>query len=484
VILSALPEFFLASMIGVILLVDLFIPKKDSAIVYGLTQLTLVISLVLILCIPALPIQTLFHDHFIWDPMTKLAQIAILLLSFFCLVYVRDYLKQRDQMNEYYVLALFSILGMLVTVSTYHLISLYLGLELIALPLYALIALQPRNLIAPEAAMKYFILGAIASALLLYGISLIYGACNRLDLTALHRFLSSDSKMSWLGIVGLVFVLAGLAFKLGAVPFHSWVPDVYQGASNAVTLLIGGAPKIAALILMIRFFPVQAVTGHSAWPLVISQYLLPLISVLSFALGNLVAIVQSNLKRMLAYSSMAHIGYALLGLVAGTPEGYSASFFYMIAYAIMAVCAFGWLAVLSRQNIEIETLADLRGLNTQHPWLAFMMLIVMFSMAGIPPALGFFAKLAILEALIVTHHVVLAVLAIIFAIIGAYYYLNVVKVMYFEQQSEHPVTFVTALDARVMLSINALMLLVLGVFPSQLFELTRFVFLGITRPVY
>ncbi|WP_342219472.1 NADH-quinone oxidoreductase subunit NuoN [Rickettsiella endosymbiont of Miltochrista miniata] len=475
----ATPEIALLLMTCVILLLELFVEQKSSLLTYSATQVSLVITLALVMHLQHVPAQFLFHQHFTWDLVAYFIKLCILIFSVFAFVYARDAIKQLHMHSgEYYLLGLFSILGMLVLTSANSLLSLYLGLELLSFPLYAMVALQRQSSQAAEAAMKYFILGALASGLFLYGLSLLYGATHSLILPTIHQALLVGGQSHVLLSTGLIFILAGTAFKIGAAPFQLWVPDVYQGAPTPVTLFISAAPKIAGLALAIRLLVDAMPSLFSYW-----QPLLAVIAILSFSLGNLVAIVQSNLKRMLAYSAIAHMGYGLLGLVAGTAMGYAMSLFYMLAYGLMALAAFGLLVVMS-QSGQVEHISDLRGLNARNPWLALMMLLAMFSMAGIPPTIGFFAKLGILEALISAHLLWIATLAIIFAIIGAYYYINVIKVMYFEEPAPTTPCLLVAPDAYLALSINAILLLVLGLFPSQLIWLAKAVFFTINHPVY
>lgn len=476
----ALPEVSLLSMIVIVLLIGLFVKQKQDLVNYIAAQLSLTITFCLVFHAHSLPAQVLFHQHYVWDSVACVIKLALLILSLFAFVYARDFIKQKQiNSGEFYLLGLFSILGMLILTSANSLLSLYLGLELLSMPLYALVALQRGCAHSAEAAMKYFILGALASGLFLYGLSLLYGSTHALAIPAIQQALLQGGQSPLILSIGLIFIVAGIAFKLGAAPFQLWVPDVYQGAPTAVTLFIGAAPKVAGLAMAIRLLIEALPSLHAYW-----QPLLAIIALASFSLGNLVAIVQSNLKRMLAYSAIAHIGYTLLGLVAGSAFGYAMSLFYVFMYALMALAAFGVLIVVSQSGYEVEHIKDLQGLNARSPWLAFLMLIIMFSMAGIPPTAGFFAKLGILQALIAAHQLWLATLAIIFAIIGSYYYLNVVKVMYFEEpEPTHTPLHITQ-DAYLALSINAILLLVLGLFPSQLIWLTSAAFLTITHPVY
>jgi NADH-quinone oxidoreductase subunit N len=476
----ASPEIFLLGMICIVLLLELFVKQKQGLVSYIAAQTSLVITWCLVFCLHSVPAQVLFNQHFTWDLVAYFIKLTVITLSIFVFVYARDAIKQKSvNFGEFYLLGLFSILGMLILTSANSLLSLYLGLELLSFPLYALVALKRQCTNSAEAAMKYFILGALASGLFLFGLSLIYGATHSLIISAISQTLLQGGQFSAMLSAGLVFIVAGIAFKLGAVPFQLWVPDVYQGAPTPVTLFIGAAPKVAGLAMAIRLLIDTLSSLHHQW-----QPLLAIIAICSFSLGNLVAIVQTNLKRMLAYSAIAHIGYTLLGLVAGSPFGYAMSLFYILIYALMAMGAFGLLIVVSQSGHEIEHISDLRGLNARSPWLAFLMLIIMFSMAGIPPTAGFFAKMGILQALIDVHQIWLATVAIIFAIIGSYYYIYVVKVMYFEDPEPTNQTLQPALDAYLALSINAILLLVLGLFPSQIIWLARAAFLTISHPVY
>lgn len=475
----AIPEIALLVMTCIILLIDLFMGKKNNGLTYIATQLSLLITLALLIHLHSIPSQLLFHQHYTWDLVAYFIKLCILIFSLFAFVYARDAIKTLHiHSGEYYLLGLFSILGMMVLTSANSLLTLYLGLELLSFPLYAMVSLQRQSSLSAEAAMKYFILGALASGLFLYGLSLLYGVTHSLILPTIHQALLTGGQSSVLLSTSLIFILAGIAFKIGAAPFQLWVPDVYQGAPTPVTLFISAAPKIAGLALAIRLLVNTLPSLFTYW-----QPLLALIAMLSFSLGNLVAIVQSNLKRMLAYSAIAHMGYGLLGLVAGTAMGYAMSLFYMLAYGLMALAAFGLLVVMSKSG-QIEHINDLKGLNARSPWLALMMLLVLFSMAGIPPTIGFFAKLGILESLISVNLIWIATLAIIFAIIGAYYYIYVIKVMYFEEPEPTVADLPVANDAYLALSINAILLLVLGLFPSQIIELAKAVFFTINHPVY
>ena len=467
-----LPEIFVLVMTCVVLLVDLFVEQREQSLTYVLTQLTLVGAILLTLLLYPISTTVTFHGFIIHDHLTSLLRLAIYISSLFVFLYSRDYFRQYDMgKGEPYILGLFSILGMMVLVAAHNFLGIYLGLELMSLPIYALVALQRDSEQAAEAGMKYFVLGAIASGMLLYGLSLIYGATGSLDISMVAQAIAQTSATHMLILIfGLVFVVAGLAFKLGVVPFHMWVPDVYAGAPNAATLFIAVAPKIAVFGMVIRLL-VQAMPAlHLQW-----QELFIVMSLLSMVLGNVVAIAQTNLRRMFAYSTIAHGGYMLLGFAAGTAAGFAASMFYTIAYAIMSLGGFGVVTLLAKKGFAVTSIEDLRGLNERNPWLAFMLLLLLFSMAGIPPSIGFFAKIGLLEALVSAHLVWLAAVTLIIAVIGSYYYLNVVKVMYFESPRNNQ-PFRIAIDAKIAMSINGLAILFFGLFPSGLIHLSRMAF--------
>ncbi len=461
-----LPEIFVLSMGVIILLLDLFFKSNKPNITYFLSQLTLIGSAILSLRLYHLPSTLVFSSTFILDPLASVLKIAIDIIMLLVFWFAKDYVKEKTiPYTEFYVLSLFAVLGMMVLVSAHNFIVLFLGVELSALPVYAMVALWKKSPNGSEAAIKYFVIGALASGMLLYGLSMLYGATGSLDISVI-----SQSPHDLILVFGLVFVLASIAFKFGAAPFHSWVPDVYQGAPNAVTLLISTAPKIAALGMAFRLLVNALPVLEPQW-----QQVFIVIAIASMAVGNIAAIIQTNLKRMLAYSSIAQMGYMSLGLLSGNAAGDAAALFYILSYSIMVAGAFGLLTILSREGIEVENIQDLHGLNGRNPWLAFMLLLIMFSMAGIPPTVGFFAKMGVLEALIRVHLVWLATLALIFAIIGAYYYINVVKVMYFEEpKNQFPMR--CNVQARVAISITGMSVLLLGIFPSGLINVCHAVF--------
>lgn len=468
----AIPEMFMLSMICVILLCDVFVQQERRIITHFLTQFTLVVTALISLSLFHMPTTITFSGLFILDPVASLLKILIYIAGFFVFWYSRDYLSVRSiSLGENYILGLLAILGMMVLVSSHNFLTLFLGVELSALPVYAMVALWRESHDGSEASMKYFVIGALASAMLLYGLSMLYGVAGSLDMSVVANTLANtDVSSNIIFIFGLVFVLVGVAFKFGAAPFHMWVPDVYQGAPSPMTLFISSVPKIAAYGMAVRLL-IDALPGlHIQW-----QEILILISILSMALGNFAAIVQNNLKRMLAYSSIAHMGYMLLGLLCGTPAGYAAGLFYMLSYAIMAIGGFAFIVLLSKAGFEADHINDLKGLNERNPWLAFMLLLLMFSMAGIPPSVGFFAKLGVLEALIGVHLIWLAALALVFAIIGAYYYIRVVKVMYFEEP-DNSVPFTYSKDLAIAMSINGIAVLYFGIFPDSLISICRAAF--------
>lgn len=472
----ALPEIFVVAMIAFILLFEVLIRKRYRGLTYVLVQITLLIAF----WFTALQYQSIssaivtFSGNYILDKLSVLTKLFVLVISMFSFMYARDYIRDRDiARGEYYILGLIAVLGMMIMASGYNLLTIYLGLELLSMPLYTMVAMQKDSRVASEAAMKYFVMGALASGLLLYGISLIYGATGTIDIPAIAQHLSTASSIEKnAAILGLVFILSGLVFKLGAVPFHMWVPDVYQGAPTSVTLFIASAPKIATLAIVVRIL-VQALPSLTIqW-----DHVLVVVALLSMFSGNLLAIAQTNIKRMLAYSSIAHIGYMLLGVIAGPydPQGYSAAMFYAFTYVLVAAGAFAIIAILSNKGVEFDKLDDYQGLNARNPWLAFMMLLLMFSMAGVPPTVGFFAKLGLLEALVSAHYVWLAALALLFAIIGAYYYLRIIKLMYFEEPKEQGEGRRIRIRFGLLtaVSLNGVAALLLGIFPSGLIDMCR-----------
>ncbi|MCB1792028.1 MAG: NADH-quinone oxidoreductase subunit NuoN [Gammaproteobacteria bacterium] len=466
-----LPEMFLLAAACVVLVVDLFLTERTRLVTYGLSLLTLVATLGLVQYAAGPVKEVILDGSFVRDPMADVLKSALLLVSLFAFVYAKDYLRALGILRgEYYVLGLFAILGMMVMISANSFLTVYLGLELLALCLYALVAFHRDSKTGAEAAMKYFVLGALASGMLLYGISMVYGATGQLVLPEVASMIAAGNADSTVLVFGLVFIVIGVSFKFGAVPFHMWVPDVYHGAPTAVTLFLGSAPKIAAFALAIRLL----VDGLGEL-LVQWQDMLVILAVLSMALGNVVAIAQTNLKRMLAYSTISHVGFIFLGLIAGTDKGFSAAMFYAIVYALTAAGGFVVVTMLSRNGFDAENIHDLKGLNDRSPWLAFMMMLILFSMAGVPPTVGFFAKLFVLDAVVSVDMVWLAGVAVFFSIIGAFYYLRAIKAMYFDKPIDNTV-LVSAIDTRLMMSVNGLAMLGFGLFPAALLGACRAAF--------
>lgn len=472
----ALPEIFILCMACIILVVDVFLSERFRIVTYILVLTTLVAAFfITVQQYHEYPIPIItFSGHYILDKMAVITKLFIFVVAFFAFIYSREYIRERKiARGEYYILGLFSVLGMQVMASAYSFLTIYLGLEVSTLPLYAMVAMQKDSRPATEAAMKYFVTGALASGLLLYGISMIYGVAGTVDILGVANALQGASHAHFLVLsMALAFILAGIVFKFGAVPFHMWVPDVYTGAPTSVTLFITSAPKIAAFAITMRIL-VEALPSMTVqW-----EHILVAVAVLSMFTGNVLAIAQTNIKRMLAYSSIAHIGYTLLGVLAGpdSAQGYSAAMFYITTYVIVAAGAFGVIALLSTHGIELDQLNDYRGLNARSPWLAFIMLLLMFSMAGVPPTVGFFAKLGLLEALVEAHYVWLAALALLFAIIGAYYYLRVVMLMYFEEPQSNLIGTKISVAPGIMtaISVNGFAALALGLLPSSLIDMCR-----------
>jgi NADH-quinone oxidoreductase subunit N len=460
-----LPEIFVLSMACVILVLDLFLSDEERFISYWLTQLTLVFAAVITLAVSNGQTELVFFGTYIADAMGSTLKVFIYLVTALAFLYSRHYLSERDLFKgEFYVLGLFGMLGMMVMVSAHSMLTVYLGLELLSLSLYAMVAFNRDAYPCSEAAMKYFVLGALASGMLLYGMSILYGLTGTLDIADIANSLSQQQATAPL-VFATTFVVVGLAFKLGAVPFHMWVPDVYQGAPTPVTLYLGSASKIAAFAMVMRLLVESMGALQSEW-----QGMLIALAVLSLAIGNVVAIAQTNLKRMLAYSTISHVGFLLLGILSGTQHGYAASMFYIITYALMAAGAFGMIILLSRAGFEADEIDDFKGLNQRNSWFAFMMLILMFSMAGVPPTVGFYAKLSVLEAVVDIDMIWLAAVAVFFSVIGAFYYIRLIKVMYFDT-AEDKQPLASQFDLRLGLTANGLAVLLLGIFPGSLMAL-------------
>jgi NADH-quinone oxidoreductase subunit N len=463
---AASAEIFVLGAICLILLVDVFLDDEQRWISYALTLASLVGAAAVTLNFGVDARISAFSGTFVADPMGDVLKLFTYATIGAALIYSREYLERRGLFKgEYFILALVAMLGIMVMTSAGSLITVYLGLELLSLSLYAMVAIDRDSSIPAESAMKYFVLGAIASGMMLYGFSIVYGMTGTLQLDELALAVR-ETGADKLGLVfGLVFIVAGIAFKFGAVPFHMWVPDVYHGAPTPVTLLIGSAPKIGSFVLAIRVLAEGLGAMVESW-----QNMLIVLAVLSMAIGNVVAIAQSNLKRMLAYSTISHVGFILLGILAGTTDGYRAAMYYTMAYVIMAIGSFAMIILLSREGFEADEIDDFRGLNRKSPWFAAVMAMLMFSTAGVPPFIGFWAKLAVLGAVIDVGLAWLAAVAVVFSVIGAYYYLRVVKVMYFDEPvDEYGLQAGGAI--RTVLSLNGIAVLVLGIFPSVLIEI-------------
>jgi NADH-quinone oxidoreductase subunit N len=478
--IAVFPEIMLLVMGCFILLMDLWVKSPMRTLTYVLTLITLGL-VAAVQAAYAIGGETFygFGNMVVVDPMGSWLKCFSSIALMVTLVYGRPYAFARDMLRggEFFTLSLFALLGMFVMISGHNFLVIYMGLELLTLCSYALVALRRDNAIASEAAMKYFVLGALASGFLLYGLSMLYGATGSLQLNEVFNAIASRQIKHQVLVFGLVFIVAGLAFKLGAVPFHMWLPDVYQGAPTAVTLLIGGAPQLAAFAICFRLLVEGLLPLAFDW-----QQMLAVMAIGSLLVGNLAAIAQTNLKRMLAYSTISQMGFLLLGLLSGVVNGnqlnaesaYSAAMFYAITYVLTTLAAFGVIMLLARAGHESEEISDLAGLNQRSPLYAGVMAVVMFSLAGLPPVVGFYAKLSVLQALIAsqqTSYLVLAVFAVLMSLVGAFYYLRIVKVMYFDapQGPVHPIN--APADMQVVLTINGALILILGIFPGGLMTL-------------
>ena len=460
---AAAPEMVVAGAACLILMIDLFLDDSRRQISYWLTQLSLLAAAYLTLLSPDDAPLRAFGNMFVTDKLADVLKIFAFLSVSLTLFYSRAYLAARGLFRgETFVLTLTSLLGMLVMISANSFVTLYLGLELMSLSLYAMIALQRDSERAVEAAMKYFVLGALASGFLLYGMSMLYGATGTLEINAVADAIVNAQSNRLILVFGLVFVVSAIAFKLGAVPYHMWIPDVYDGAPTAVTLFVGSAPKLAAFAFAMRLLVGSLSALAFDW-----QGMLLVLSLLSMLFGNIIAIAQSSIKRMLAYSTIANMGFMLMGFLGATSDAYSAAMFYTVTYVLTTLVGFGVVLLLSREGFEADRLDDFKGLNQRSPWYAFMMLLAMFSLAGVPPTVGFYAKFSVIAAAVDIGLVWLAVVAVMASLVGAFYYLRVVKLMYFDDPVEAPPIAARG-DARLLLSVNGLALLLLGVFPQKL----------------
>ena len=476
-ILILLPEFYLVVAACLLLLLDAFMKPEQRPMLHWLSIVVLLVAIYLVIAGQPEHAVTAFGGMFVRDGVAEILKVFALGTTAMVFVYARPYLIDRKLLSgEFYTLMLFAVIGIMLLVSAGNLVTVFLGLELLSLSSYALVALNRDAKMPPEAAIKYFVLGALASGMLLYGMSMVYGASGMggtpsLDLMQLHQVMAYTTAPKLL-LFGLIFMIVGIGFKLGAAPFHMWIPDVYQGAPTPVTAFIAAGSKLAAFGMAYRLLDsgMGGLTAH--WQLMVA-----VLATASLAIGNLVAIVQTNLKRMLAYSTISHMGYLMLGLAAAGPEGYAAAMFYAICYALMGTAAFGVMLALARAGFECEEIADLKGLSQKSPWMAFLMLLAMFSLAGAPPFFGFWAKVLVLEAALHAGMLWLAIVGIVFAIIGLYYYLYVIKVMYFDKPAQGSLLQAKPdVPLRVVLSLNALSLLVLGLYWGPLLDWCRHAF--------
>ncbi|MDH4073432.1 MAG: NADH-quinone oxidoreductase subunit NuoN [Gammaproteobacteria bacterium] len=463
---AAAPEIVLLCLICVVLVADLFVRDEQRVVTFWLAIASLALTAWAIVATGPDGRTVLFDGSYVSDAFSQVLKLSVIGLVAVGFLYGRDYLRQHELLKgEYYVLGLFGVLGMLIMISANSLLTMFLGLETLSLSLYALVAFDRDNGTSAESAMKYFVLGAIASGSLLYGMSWVYGLTGSLifdDIAVAVADPDVNGMPLWFG---MAFMIVGIAFKFGAVPFHMWLPDVYQGSRTPVALYIASAPKLAALALIMRILVDGFGDLHAVW-----QGMVMVLAVLSLLVGNLVAIAQTNIKRMLGYSAIAHVGFILLAIFTGTDQGYAAALFYTLTYVIMAAGAFGMVILLCRQGFEAEDLADFKGLNARSPWFALMMLFFMFGMAGVPPWVGFFAKLNVISAVLDAGFPALAVLMVLASVVGAYYYLRVIWYMYFDKAEDRSV-FQAGADTRFVLSLNGLAVLALGILPGTLLAL-------------
>jgi NADH-quinone oxidoreductase subunit N len=476
---SVAPEAVLLGCACLVLVADLFVGERLRNFSYGLTLASLVLVGALIWNpVAGGTVEYGFGGMYLIDPMTGVLKLTAILACALGLVYAQDYARVREMWRgEFFALVLFALLGIMVMISANNLLVIYLGLELQALSFYGMVALRRDDARATEAAMKYFVLGALASGFLLYGMSMLYGACGTLDVNELARRIATGQAVNVALVLGTIFVVAGIGFKLGAAPFHMWVPDVYQGAPTPVALLLSSAPKLAAFAIAFRLLVEGLPALAVDW-----QRMLAVIAVLSIIVGNVTAVAQTNLKRMLGFSTVGQMGFLLLALLAGVVGGnlsitagaYGAAMFYVVTYAISSAGCFGIILLLARQGFEADEIADLKGLGRRSPWFAFVMTVMMLSLAGLPPTVGFFAKFVVLQALVSDGASALmfriAVVAVLFSLVGAFYYLRVVKVMWFDEP-EGDAPLVATTDMRAALTANGLAVLALGVVPQALLAL-------------
>lgn len=462
-------EIFMLIMVCVVMLADLTAGDNRRYVAYLLTQITLLGCAVLTFVSFSTEVKQTFHGMYVDDTMADILKLLVYGTVSSVLVYSHAYISDRGMLKgEFFSLILFATLGMMVMISASHFLTLYIGLELLSLSLYALVALRRDSIVATEAAMKFFVLGALASGFLLYGMSMVYGATGTLHVSQLAQIIQSEASSKEVLVIGLVFIVAGISFKLSAAPFHMWAPDVYQGAPTAVTLFIGSAPKLAAFGFVMRLLVEGMGEMVADW-----QGMLVIMAVLSMAVGNIAAIAQTNIKRMLAYSTISHMGFLLLGFISADSNGYSSALFYVIAYVLMTLGTFAMIMLLCRNGFEAEEINDFKGLSKRNSWYALITLLLMLSLAGIPPMIGFYAKFAVLQAVVNAGYVWLAVAAVLFSLIGAFYYLRIIKLMYFDEpETNEPL--VPNSDVKILLSANGFAVLALGIFPQALMGLSLY----------
>jgi NADH-quinone oxidoreductase subunit N len=473
--ISAAPEMTLLGLICVVLIADLFVDDEHRVRTFWMSIAALGITMWSLLATAPTERLVLFDGSYVTDPLSQILKVTAVGFVGIAFLYARDYLRANQlHKGEFYVLGLFGLLGMMIMISANSLLTMYLGLETLALSLYALVAIDRNNVTSAESAMKYFVLGAIASGSLLYGISWVYGVTGTLKFDEIAMALAANPALNSLPLwFGLAFLIVGISFKFGAVPFHMWLPDVYQGARTPVTLYIASAPKLAALAFTLRVLFDGLGGLHDVW-----ADMIMVVAVLSLLVGNVIAIAQTNIKRMLGYSTIAHVGFILLAVFCGNDKGNAAALFYTLTYIVAAAGAFGIVILLSRRGFEAENLSDFKGLNARSPWFALMMMFLMFSLAGVPPFIGFFGKLNVIDAVLSSGYPGLAILMVLASVVGAFYYLRVIWYMYFEPAEDKAVLQSSA-DTRLVLSLNGLAVLVLGIVPGWLWTLCSQIALSI-----
>ena len=462
-------EIFMLIMVCVVMLADLTAGDNRRYVAYLLTQITLLGCALLTFISFSTEVTHTFNGLYVDDTMADILKLMVYATVSAVLVYSHTYISDRGMLKgEFFSLILFATMGMMVMISASHFLTLYIGLELLSLSLYALVALRRDSLVATEAAMKFFVLGALASGFLLYGMSMVYGATGTLHVSQLAQIIQSEASSKEVLVVGLVFIVAGISFKLSAAPFHMWAPDVYQGAPTAVTLFIGSAPKLAAFGFVMRLLVEGMGEMAADW-----QGMLVILAVMSMAVGNIAAIAQTNIKRMLAYSTISHMGFLLLGFISADSNGYSSALFYVIAYVLMTLGTFAMVMLLCRNGFEAENINDFKGLSKRNSWYTFIALLLMLSLAGIPPMVGFYAKFSVLQAVVNAGYVWLAVVAVLFSLIGAFYYLRIIKLMYFDEPETNEPILLNS-DVKILLSANGFAVLAFGIFPQTLMGLSLY----------